>query len=404
MGFVLPPPKSKKQQGQQNSYRAYINAHPGLKPYAQQIYKAATNYGVDPVYYASLINFESGGKPTAKSGANAYGPAQIHIPTWVGKADPRDGHVITLAEVKNPTWNIGFGAYLLGRAVQQHGSYDAAYRQGYNPGYKGRGPFHDLPKGYVPTGTAKSPQEAAQRGVETGAAKQQLTDPYIRVTPKGKVVKVTDPRNALKVYGQPITMSQFMQEQSSVNDLYLSYTGHRTTAKNVARILTHGYSRYQLTVALTKRPDFVGSPVWKQQAPGYQAVWSQIYGPESKPDQNAIRYAIANNLGGDGFAQRLRSRPDYTNSNEFKQNEAGLSAVYTKIYGMPDVGGQDVVKKATLDGWNGDQFANYLRQQPQYSQSVEYQSKALAFAQSLGLVTGNTPSYQPGLGVTSGAH
>lgn len=53
----FPPPKNKKQAGQQNAFRSYINSHGALRPYAQEIYKAAMNYGLDPVYYASLIQF-----------------------------------------------------------------------------------------------------------------------------------------------------------------------------------------------------------------------------------------------------------------------------------------------------------------------------------------------------------
>lgn len=395
MAFTLPPPKNQKAKSQQSAYRAYINAHPSLRPYAQQLYRAATSYGVDPVYFASLINFESGGKPGATSSANAFGLAQIHIPTWLNKTDPRTGKTITLADIKNPTWNLNFGAYLFSRAIQQYGSPQKAYSQGYNPGYKGPGPFRDLPKGYVPTGTTRSPAEQAARAVETQTATKALTDPYIRINSQGKVVRVTDPKNALKVFGQPITMSQFQQEQAQINDLYKSYTGHGTDAKNVARILTHGYSRYQLVNALTQRPDFVGSPIWKQNAPGYEGVWSQIYG-NTKADPEAIRNAIVNNLGGEGFAQTLRTRQDYVTSNEFKTNEAGLSSVYTRIYGVPDKNGESIVKQATLNGWSPDQLATYLRHQPQYTGSQEYQTKALQFASSLGLVFGNTPTLGPG--------
>jgi soluble lytic murein transglycosylase-like protein len=129
----FPPPKNKKQAGQQNAFRSYINAHPALRPWAQQLYKSATNYGLDPVYFASLVNFESGGKANAKSGAGAYGLAQIHVPTWLGKTDPRTGQKITQADINNPTWNLGFGAYLFSQALHKYGSYQAAYRQGYNP-------------------------------------------------------------------------------------------------------------------------------------------------------------------------------------------------------------------------------------------------------------------------------
>ena len=217
----------------------------------------------------------------------------------------------------------------------------------------------------------------------------------------GKLVTAKDPRNAVKVFGQPLTRSQFLREQSQVNDLYLSFTGKKATAQQVAHILTSGMSSYQIKVQLSKTKGFIGSPVWRQNAPGYQSVWDQMYGPEGRPDDKEIRYAIVNNLGGEGFAQRLRQRPDYVKSNEFKQNEATLSTVYTRIYGVPGADGENVVKTATINGWNQDQFASYLRAQPQYTNSEEFQSKALNFATALGMVAGGLPTMTPGSGGTN---
>jgi hypothetical protein len=395
----FPPPKNKKQAGQQNAFRSYINAHPALRPWAQQLYKSATNYGLDPVYFASLVNFESGGKANAKSGAGAYGLAQIHVPTWLGKTDPRTGQKITQADINNPTWNLGFGAYLFSQALHKYGSYQAAYRQGYNPGYTGSGPFGDLPKGYVPTGTAQSPQDAAARSVETSNARQDLTDPFVTIR-NGKLVKATQ-RNALKIFGQPVRRSQVLSTWQNLNDLYLAYTGRPVTLRAVKDILASGKSRYQVIDILSKGPHFVGSPVWKQNAPGYEAVWKSIYGQDSNPDANAIKYAIVNNLGGEGFASTLRSRPDYENSQEFKGNEATLSSVYTKVYGVPDVNGNATIRQATKQGQSPDEFASWLRAQPEYQYSSEFKSRTLGVAQALGFVTGQMPTL--GAGLTSTA-
>ena len=209
---------------------------------------------------------------------------------------------------------------------------------------------------------------------------------------------MTNPANAVKVFGQPLTRSQFLSQQSQINDIYLSFTGKKATPKQVAHILTTGMSTYQVKVQLSKTKSFVGSPVWRQNAPGYQSVWDTMYGPESKQDNAEIRYAIVNNLGGEGFAQRLRQRPDYVTSNEFKGTEATLSSVYTKIFGLPGASGEAVVKTAALNGWNQDQFASYLRAQPQYTNSEEFQSKALNFASQLGMVFGNLPTMTAGSG------
>ncbi len=54
------------------------------------------------------------------------------------------------------------------------------------------------------------------------------------------------------------------------------------------------------------------------------------------------------------------------------------------------------VGQAQLAGWSDDQFAAYLRAQPQYTKSPEYVSKLLSFGQQLGLITGLQPTLQPG--------
>jgi hypothetical protein len=244
----------------------------------------------------------------------------------------------------------------------------------------------------------KTPQQQAQRNVQVQAATQALTDPFVGINKHGKLVAVKNPALAVKVFGQPLTRSQFLREQSQVNDLYLSFTGKKATPKQVAHILTTGMSTYQIKAQLSKTKAFIGSPVWRQNAPGYQSVWDTMYGPDGKPDDAEIRYAIVNNLGGEGFAQRLRQRADYVTSNEFKGNEATLSAVYSRIYGLPGASGEAVVKTAVLNGWNQDQFASYLRAQPQYTNSEEFQTKALGLASALGMVVGGQPTLQQGFG------
>jgi hypothetical protein len=244
----------------------------------------------------------------------------------------------------------------------------------------------------------QTPAQQAARNVQVQAATQALTDPFVGIDRHGRLIAVRNPANAVKVFGQPLTRSQFLSQQSQINDLYLSFVGRKATPKQVAHILTSGMSTYQIKVQLSNSKGFVGSPVWRQNAPGYQSVWSQMYGAETTIDNKEIRYAIVNNLGGEGFAQRLRNRPDYVRSNEFKANEATLSTVYTKIFGVPGAAGESVVKTAAINGWNQDQFASYLRAQPQYTNSEEFQTKALNFASALGLVTGNVPTMAQGFG------
>jgi hypothetical protein len=244
----------------------------------------------------------------------------------------------------------------------------------------------------------QTPAQQAARNVQVQAATQALTDPFVGIDRHGRLIAVRNPANAIKVFGQPITRSQYLSEQRQINDLYLTFTGKKGTPRQVAHVLTSGMSTYQLKVQLSKTKGFVGSPVWRQNAPKAESVWAGIYGPESKPNQEVLRYAIVNNLYGDDLATVLRKRPDYVTSNEFKGNEATLSTVYTRIFGVPGTSGESVVKTAAINGWNPDQFASYLRAQPQYTNSEEFQTKALNFASALGLVTGNVPTMTQGFG------
>jgi len=315
MAFVLPPPKTKAQTGQQAVFKEYVNKNPGLKPWAQGIYRYALDYGVDPVFFASLINTESGGDPKAVSSAGAIGLGQI-MPLHVGDAIPwAPGRRLTLEDIKNPTTNLRYSAYYFSTKLSAAGNnYDAAYRGdgGYNPG----GPqiFADVPKTYVPTTTAKSPTDAATTSVETAAARAQLTATWAVYDPsgKGKVKFVTSPsppKATLKVFGSPVTKEGFLQQYASLTDDYLAYTNKRPSFAQAAQVIKSGTSQFQLRAKLAQTPGFVGSPVWKQNAPGYTAVWHSVYGEKSTPDVAAIRNAVANNIGSAAFQDALRQRP-----------------------------------------------------------------------------------------------
>lgn len=390
MAFVLPPPKSKKETGQQAVFKQYINAHGNLKPYAQALYRDALDYGVDPVYFASLINLESGGNPKAVSKAGAVGLGQI-MPLHVGESVPwAPGTRITPDDLKNPAFNLRYSAYYFSQGLAQTGDYASAYTQHYNPGYTGT-PFGDVPKTYVPTTTAKSPTESAQSSVETSAAKAALTATWAVVGKRGAlkfVTRPTPPKGTLKVFGQPVDKSSFLQMYAGIQDDYLAYTGKRPSFGQAAVSIAHGESQYQLRQRLAQTPGFVNSPVWRQNAPGYEDVYKTIYGPNAKVDTKAMRYAIANNLGSTGFAQYLRDQPTYEQSNEFKQSFASSANVFRGIYGELQPGDEETVKMAVKNGYDSNQFAQYLRAQPQWKSSAEAQQLWYGLANRMGLIPG----------------
>jgi hypothetical protein len=413
-GITLPPPKDKKAQARQAAYRNYINAHKGLRPWAGQIWRWANYYGVDPVYYAALIQFESKGKHAGVvSSAGAVGVAQIHRATWIGQAVPwAPGRSITEADLQNAAFNLRLGAWIFGRAYREYGSYEQAYAGGgplaYNNKYRGPSPFRTVPKDYVPIGGGPSPQEAAERSVETAAARAAITDPWVTIDQKGRVKLVYSlepPKNVVRFGGKngpAITQSQFFAEwKNRLDPIFLSYTGKRATAKQAAGILARGVSEYELQIQLAKTPAFFNSPIWKHTAPGYKALFRKMFGEDAynpKEHRALISYAILHNLDGEGFATYLRQQPAYLKSNEFRQGVVGFTQVYANIYGTPDQNGLVTIQEAVRSGWSPEQFAGYLRQQPNYKFSSEYQARALNFLERLGLIFGTFPTLTPGGG------
>lgn len=402
---TLPPPKNKKQQSQQAVFTSYINGHPTMRQYASLIYRAAIDAGIDPVYYASLLWHES------FSEAKRLGvPVEsIMSPTGAGvgiaQINPGAHPEITRAQMLNPSFAITWGAKYLKQGLVKFGSYAAAYNKFYNRGYKGN-IFNDIPKGYVPTGLQRSAEEAAQRAVDTSAAKQALTNPWVVITKKGGVKYVFSeqpPAGVLRFGGKggtPIDRDSFLQLwRNRLDPIFISYTGKRATPKDAANVIRNGTSDYQLQLNLANRPTFYTSPIYKSLSPGYQGVLRGIYGADAVDKDTEklwIRNAIIHNLGGDGFGEFLRQQPQYLNSAEFKGASSSLNNVYQAIYGTPDVQGGTLIKEAARQGWNPDMFASYLRSRPEYTSSSEYETKALSILSALGIFTGQVPVLRTG--------
>ena len=400
-GFQLPPPKDKTQTGQQNVFRQYINAHPNLKPYAQGIYRSALDYGVDPVYFAALVNHENpSGDPSAThkndNGSTDYGLVQINS-VHIGESVPwAPGRRITEADLRNPGFNLKWAAYYFAQGLADNGyDYNAAYTNHYNPGYTGASPFAGVGKNYVPTTTTKSPTDTAQTAAETAAAKTSLFDKWAVLGADGRVkfVKINDPaappKNVLKYGPTPLTQSQFVQTwKQNYQDTFFSYTGRQASGKEIASILSNAPSLYTLANTLAKTKSFTSSPTYKAHAPGIVAIAKQAYGESWKVDRAFVAKAIAENWDQATLEQNIRSRPEYFQGPRFKDDVAKLSNVYQSIYGQTDdPGTKSVVDHVARDGWTQDQFAAWLRTQPDYRSSQEFKTKAISFAQQLGLIT-----------------
>ncbi len=353
-----PPPAKKGTTSDKGVYEKYIAAHPRLKQWSGAIYKYGLAYGVNPVYFASLINLESGGNPDAISSAGAIGLGQV-IP---GKFVPFLGRTITAADMHNPGLNLQVSAWYFGQGLDKNGqNYQLAYTKYYNPGYTGK-VFGDIPKGYVVTG-GTSPQDTANKAAATAAAKAQ--------------------QPALALAGV----------HSRIDPFFLAYAGRLPSGKEAARF--SGSSQYEITNYLAdpkNNPRIFKSPIWLTHGPQYEALYKSVYGQNAKVNNNALLYGVVHNLDSTSFHQllvdgKIPGQAAYTTSQEFKGNLANATNVYSQIYGRPTVHATNFLKSAVLGGWNQAQLESYLRSRPEYRSSGEYKARAIDIASSMGLVS-----------------
>lgn len=406
VGAYTPP--SKGTPSEKATFDKFILAHPALKNYASDIWNAARIYGgFTATEYAAVLVGESGGNKDAKSSVGALGIAQIYDNAANAMNDAgvpffRPGNLqISDADKKNPAFAINYMAWRLSGYKTAHGgNIDEAWVKGYNPNYlktKGAKPNYIsqfLPKGYVPTGGATITDTATKSSLTSDVTKS-LQDPYITgVNAKGKLMGVTSaaaPKNVVSYDGAPLTQTAFLSLKRQLETYFVTYTGKRPDNATVLKYIQKGWGPYTLTTALSKNPAFFKSPIWKSEAPAYKAAAADLLPPGQSPPQNLMRAAILNKWDTSTFQAVIKKLPTYVESNNFKQTTATLLNVHQSIMGIPDAGANETINQAALAGWQPDQYAAWLRSQPQYTSSPEYQTKTLTFLQSLGLITGAQP-------------
>lgn len=350
--FNLPPAKKKQATGRASVVQRWLNRHRAIKRYWPAIAKWAPRYGLDPLMFAALLYGESKGDPDAVSSKGAVGLAQILL-----SAHPD----VTEAQARNPAFAIRWAARFFGQKLSNAGGdYAAAYRGrgGYNPGgpdiFKGI-----VPKGYIPTAGNYTPGEAAQNLVENRAAVEQLTH------------------------------ADFNRAWQSINNIFYTYQGRKATRKEAKYLINNGFSEFQLSRALSKNKAFYKSPIYRKNAPDYIEVAKTIFGDKIPPGMNMkglVREAIINNWDTTAFASRLRAKPQYFKSNEFRQGAATLENSYRAIYGEPDEKAKIAIKEATLGRWNQTQWEKYLRDKPEYYNSNEFRGRQYNLMALLGFV------------------
>jgi hypothetical protein len=380
----LPPPQSKgKGSKSQNAALAnLLKRFPGYRQYMPTIRQAAARWGMDPVLLLATLAWENGAANTRiRNSAGARGLAQIVDQTvghyegyasFIGQYAP-DGR-ITDQRAFNPVFAINYMAWRMTAHIHKYGTLNGAYDKGYNPGFtgdsRGKGPAAYVPSWYW--SLSKTPPSAADQAGRAAQRKQA---------------------GANQATGNPWLQGQAFLDywHQRIDPIYQAYAGRSASRAEARDAIKKGLSDYTLQLNLASKKSFIGSPIWKTQAPGYQSVYRDIYG-DRKPDARLITFAIIHNLGATGFAEKLRQGKGYVKSNEFAGGVATLQNVYQSIFGSPDANAMYVIKQATLHGWTTDQFAKYLRAQPEYQHSDEFRSNAAKVA----AVFGGTPTLSAG--------
>lgn len=209
------------------------------------------------------------------------------------------------------------------------------------------------------------------------------------------------PKNVLLINGEPATKSDLSQAWSAeYADTYSQFTGKNATPAQIASIVASGVSVYGLRSQLATTASFATSPIYKSSAAGLQGDAKTILGTNAP--QSLVTQAIAENWDQSTFEAKLRALPAYTSGPEFQTNVAQMTTTYQGIYGTPDSTAEQSIKEAAAAGWSTDQFASYLRAQPQYKTSLEYATNATNFLDAMGLTLGSRPTLQPGKAAVGG--
>lgn len=414
-------PKRSSNIGQ--AFNRFILAHPALHIHSDAIWQYAEDYGIDPVYLASVLFHESKGIHSTKRNATGdSGIAQINDATWLNKK--LDGKIITEKDLADPRFQIRLASFIIRQGLDNGLTYDNvywadspfAYNSGAGP--KDKGPQDFVPKDYVFRGWSGGsgvPGGGGDPGADQDVQKANAADPYVvGVNSKGQLVtfkgSVPPPpkfkkkadgtqgdqiSGVLMVDGRPIRRSEFLQIKRMWEDVFVSYTTGRPKNGQILNIIKNGWGEYTVLSLLTGGKNFTKSPIYKSKFPGYAAAAKNLLGPGEKLDPKLVSKAILNGWDISVLQAELRKGKKYTESIEFKGTAATMSMVYSSIYGTPGSGGMGIVKEAALAGWSPDQFASWLRSRDEYVYTPEYRRKATSLVEALGFMTGKVATLQP---------
>jgi hypothetical protein len=414
-GFSYTPPPKKGAGPPSSDKRAseLFKQFPQWRKHWGNIRNAAYRYKVDPIELLSLLLFENPRQVMTKNSSGALGLAQIvdanvrrdlnpaQYDTFIQEWANGDSR-ITDDMKRNNAFAIAYAAWRMGGSRGKYGSLDEWYRSpGYNPGFKGdsRGPGPSIYSGKYQASVPQTPTQTAAGSLDVAGQKDELSAVWAVRTKDGavKFVKApAPPKNTITWQGSPVDRAGFLKAKQYYGDIYQGYVGKAAPDAAIAHILNSGLSDTGLMTRLSKSPNFKNGTIYKGRAGGLILRAQQLYGTNWKPDADLVRRAIVESWDEGTFVANLRKRPEYLKGPEFKKDEAGLLNVHMSIMGTPDDKARVGIREAVLGGWSSDQYAAYLRGSDAYKYSPEAQTKALSFAEAMGLITGQVPTLQPG--------
>lgn len=370
--LVIKVPPAPPKKSSVNPVDKWLAAHKGMAQYKVPLEQWAGTYGVPVLWLASVIWKESRGQNVPwNPKVKGAGVAQINIQSPPGTLQQfrlqQQGAPTVQQIASDPNLSIAFLAYTM--ASSGAATVDDFYTHTWNPGAKpAKG--NPLPsgflKGYTVSVTGHTPPQKAAGAAATAAAKASTPGDQLATTKR------------------------------SLDPVYLAYTGRPATMAEVQAYLKNPTSTYQIELQLAdpkNNKQIYRSPVWQTNAPRYEQYYRDVFGPNAKVPQNAVLYGIVHSLDETAFKGmmahgQLPGQKPYMQSEEYKGLAAQYRSQFAQIYGTPGSGGEQLIHDAVMNGWTADQWNQYLRSRPEYTSSDEYKQRAISLARSMGLLQG----------------
>lgn len=253
-------------------------------------------------------------------------------------------------------------------------------------------------------------QELLREKRQAAALDNHASDPWVipvigkhgEVTGFRYATGVTAPKNTLKYGGEPLTKAALyaVWTGGGYSNAYQQYTGRVARPSDIVAILGKGLTVIGMQGQLAKLPGFEKSPIYLAHAGDVTAAVKAIWGTAAP--KALIHQAISQEWDTNTLGEHLRKDPRYLQGPEYKTNFATMKDAYQQIYGAPDANAMQSIGEAAANGWTTAQFATYLRDQPQYKTSLEYQANTVNFLDAMGLFTGSRATLLPGATAPTG--